>query len=172
MLELNGGCGENLIICYNNAMAEQYLTREKYEELKKELEYLKTTKRSEIAARLEKAKEFGDLSENSEYFEVRDMQAQVETRIAELDNLLKNTKIIEKTSRRNEVSLGSTVTVKKQDGTKAVFVIVGSNETNPQENKISNESPIGKALMGKKAGDMVTVETPAGKTVYTIVKIE
>lgn len=152
-------------------MSEYYLSAERLEELKQELQELKTTKRAEIADRLKKAKELGDLSENSEYFEAREVQGHVETRIAELEHMIKNAKLIQKSERKDVVGLGSTIVVQK-DGTEMRFTIVGSNETNPAEGKISNESPLGSAFIGKKSGALVNVKTPGGETTYKIVSIE
>lgn len=152
-------------------MDTQYLSKEKLEELKNELNQLKTTKRGEIAERLKAAKDFGDLSENSEYSEAREEQARVEGRIFELEEMLKQASIIEKSSSVSEVHVGSTVTVKK-DGKTLSYNIVGSNETVPEQGKISNESPLGKALLGRKVGDNVSFQTPGGEATYTISKIE
>ena len=152
-------------------MDKQYLSKEKLEELKNELNQLKTVKRGEIAERLKAAKDFGDLSENSEYSEAREEQARVEGRIFELEEMLKQASIIEKSGSVSEVHVGSTVTVKK-DGKTLSYNIVGSNETIPEEGKISNESPLGKALLGRKGGENVSFQTPGGEVFYTINKIE
>lgn len=152
-------------------MEKQYLSKEKLEELKSELNHLKTVRRGEIAERLKAAKDFGDLSENSEYSEAREEQARVESRIFELEEMLKQVSVIEKSSSVNEVHVGSTVTIKK-DGKTLSYNIVGSNETIPEEGRISNESPLGKALLGHKVGDEVSFETPGGKASYIITKIE
>lgn len=152
-------------------MDKQYLSKEKLEELKDELNQLKTAKRGEIAERLKAAKDFGDLSENSEYSEAREEQARVEGRIFELEETLKQASVIEKGSSVTEVHVGSTVTV-KYDGKTMKYSIVGSNETIPEEGRISNESPLGKALLGRKVGDIVSFPTPGGEATYTIGKIE
>jgi transcription elongation factor GreA len=152
-------------------MNKHYLTKEKLAELKEELETLKGEKRQEIAERLKTAKDYGDLSENSEYSEAREEQAKVETRIFELEEMLKQISIIEKGGDSNEVGVGSTVTVSKGSSS-FKYVIVGSNETNPEEGRISNESPLGQALIGHKVGDSVDFNTPAGEVVYKITKIE
>lgn len=152
-------------------MDKYYLTKERFEELKRELEELRTKKRMEIAERLKRAKEFGDLSENSEYTEAREEQSWVETRIFELEEMMKKYVLIEKQKGASDVQIGSTVTVKKGDKV-STYMIVGSNEANPREGKISNESPIGRALLKHKVGDTVTVKTPAGETAYQITKIE
>lgn len=150
---------------------EYYFTPERLEELKKELQQLKTEKRLEIADRLQRAKELGDLSENSEYFEAREEQAQVEGRIIELEQMVKNAAIIPQTVTGSHVKIGSTIEVRK-DGQAKRFRIVGSNEVKPEEGLISNESPLGRAFLDKKAGDVVSVKTPGGEAQYEIVKIE
>jgi transcription elongation factor GreA len=152
-------------------MNKHYLTKEKLAELKEELEALKGEKRQEIAERLKTAKDYGDLSENSEYSEAREEQAKVETRIFELEEMLKQISIIEKGSTSDEVGVGSTVTVSK-GGASFKYIIVGSNETNPEEGRISNESPLGQALLGHKINDSVNFHTPVGEVVYKITKIE
>lgn len=155
------------------ATKKNYLTKERYEEITTELEGLKLEGRRVVAERLKHAKELGDLSENSEYQEARDEQARLEGKIAELEDLLRSSAIIEKNGNgSNGIRVGSKVTVKK-GGEKRVFTIVGSNESNPTEGLISNESPIGQALIGKKDGDKVTVTTPNGVSVeYQILSIE
>ncbi len=150
---------------------KQYLTKERLEELKEELADLKTRRRIEVGERLKRAKELGDLSENSEYFEAREEQAQVETRIGELEDMIKNAEIIEKTGSTTSVSIGSTIEVEK-GGQRRKFTIVGSNEAKPEAGFISNESPLGKSFLGKSVGSKVTVTTPGGKAEYTIVSIE
>lgn len=152
-------------------MDKQYLTKERLEELKSELADLKGRRRIEVGERLKKAKELGDLSENSEYFEAREEQAQVETRIAELEEMVKNAEIIEKTRAGNTVSIGATIQVEK-NGQRRKFTIVGSNEAKPEAGLISNESPLGMAFLSKKAGDKVLIKTPGGQAEYTILAIE
>src|SRR3989338_4944926 len=152
-------------------MDQQYLSKERLEELKKEYEDLKARRRIEVGERLKKAKEFGDLSENSEYAEAREEQAQVETRISALEDIIKNAKIIEKTFSSGIVNVGSTVVVEK-NGEKTKFTIVGSNEADPVSGLISNESPLGSAFLEKRIGDKAVVSAPNGKTEYTIVSIE
>lgn len=149
---------------------EYYLSQERYDELQKELETLRTQGRREIAEDLKRAKEYGDLSENIEYAQAREKQGVIEARIFELDELLKNAKIINKNGNSEEVTIGSEVTVKK-DGKTITYAIVGSDESRPEENKISNESPLGRAFLGKKIGDHAEVETPVGVMNYQIVKI-
>ena len=152
-------------------MPKQYLTKDRLQELKDELGVLKNTRRVEVAERLKQAKEYGDLSENSEYAEAREEQATVETRIAELEDLLKDAVTIEKTGGSDTVAVGSTVTVKRGDRT-MTYTVVGSYEAKPEEGRISDDSPLGQAFMKKKAGDTVEVTTPAGPAKYEILKIE
>ncbi|HTY39519.1 MAG TPA: transcription elongation factor GreA [Candidatus Paceibacterota bacterium] len=152
-------------------MSKYYLTKERFEELKKELEELKTVKRLEVADNLKRSKEYGDLSENAEYAEAREEQNRVEGRIFELEEMLKKVSIIEEGKGNSDaVHIGSQITVKK-DGKTFNYTIVGFNESKPEEGKISNESPIGKAMLGRAVGDKVTVKLPAGETMYEIVKI-
>jgi transcription elongation factor GreA len=148
-----------------------YLSKERFEELKRELEHLRRERRAEIAERLKKAKEYGDLSENSEYAEAKDEQALVEARIAELDDMLRNVEIIQKSRQKDIVKVGSTVVVEK-DGAEFRYTIVGSSEARPEEGRISNESPMGSELIGKKAGDVVTIQTPRGTAEYKLTRIE
>ena len=152
-------------------MPKQYLTKERFEELKAELETLKNKKRVEVAERLKQAKEYGDLSENSEYAEAREEQANVETRIVELEDVLKQAVTIKKTEGGDTVTVGSTVTVRKGEKT-MTYTIVGSYEVKPEEGRISDESPLGKAFLRKKVGETVGVATPAGTATYEIVKID
>jgi transcription elongation factor GreA len=149
---------------------EFYLTKERLEELKKELQDLKDTARPRVAEQLKRAKEFGDLSENAEYIAARNERENVESRIEEIDSILKNPVIIEKKTGSDEVSIGTTVEVSK-DGKVLAFTIVGSSEAKPQEGLVSNVSPLGRALLGCKVGNSVQVETPGGKVTYTITKI-
>ena len=150
---------------------KQYLTKERLEELKEELVDLRSRRRIEVGERLKRAKELGDLSENSEYFEAREEQGQVESRIGELEEMIKNAEIIEKSSSTNSVSIGSTVVVQKTGGPEMKLTIVGSNETKPEAGLISNESPLGSAFLGKKVGDIVIVKTPGGQAEYKILSI-
>ncbi len=150
---------------------QEYVTKERYEELKKELEILKTEKRQEISKKIEEAKKFGDLSENAEYMEAKEAQEMNERKIAELESLLKNAVLIKKTKDTGEVQIGSTIEVKSDAG-KREFTIVGSEEADPASGKISNQSPIGSAFLGKKEGETVDVQTPGGVTKYKILKIK
>lgn len=174
-MALDGRFGLSNFFCQYHSiykMDKYYLTKERLEELKQELETLKTKTRLEIAEQLRRAKEYGDLAENAEYAEAREEQGHVEARIAELDDCLKRAVIIKKTTGNDRVQVGSKVAVKRNAGDVFEYMIVGSNESRPEEGKISNESPIGNALLEKKVGDSVTVVTPAGKVVYQITKIE
>ncbi|HEU0050836.1 MAG TPA: transcription elongation factor GreA [Patescibacteria group bacterium] len=150
----------------------QYLTAEGLEKLKAELQDLKTVKRKDVAARIEAAKALGDLSENAEYHEAKDEMANIERRIFEIEDLLHNVAVIED-ERGDEglVHVGSTIEVLVH-GKPKTFMIVGSNEADPAAGKISNESPIGSALLGAKVGDTIDVKTPAGMTSYEIVSIK
>ena len=146
-------------------------TPEGYKVLTDELDYLKTVRREEIKEAIAVAKGFGDLSENAEYDEARNDQAKTEARIQELEELVANAVVVDETKIDNSiVSLGSVVTVYDVEEDEEVkYSIVGSNEANPMEHKISDQSPIGKALMGAKAGDTVVVEVPYG-TIHMEVK--
>ncbi|HEY0908440.1 MAG TPA: transcription elongation factor GreA [Candidatus Paceibacterota bacterium] len=150
----------------------KYLTKEKYKELEKELVELKTVKRKEVAGNLEYARSLGDLSENAEYQEAREIQATIEDRIANIENTLKTAEIVHD-MHGDHVTIGSQVSVEKS-GAKGVqkFKIVGSDEVNTLEGKISNQSPLGSLLIGKKRGDSVTVKTPKGSIVYKITAVE
>jgi len=148
-----------------------YISKEKYKEIEKELKYLETEKRKEIAERLRSAKELGDLSENSEYSQAREEEAMLERRIAELRKILRESEIIKKGGRKKDVvSLGSTIKVKSGNKT-FTYQIVGSHEANVLKGLISNESPLGQAFLGKKKGDEVTVETPSGRKKYKILQV-
>lgn len=156
---------------YKKNMGEdQIISKEGYEKLQQELEYLTTVKRREIANRIQKAKDMGDLSENAEYSEAKDAQAFNEGRVAEVTQMLKNLTVVETSNSKGIVNMGSSVTVKVKDKEKD-FTIVSFNEADPLGGKISNESPIGRALLGKKKGDLATVTTPKGETEYEIIKV-
>ena len=145
----------------------EYFSEEGLERLKQELQELKITKRHEIAARLEHAKSLGDLSENAEYQEAKEEQSLNESRIAELEEIVRNAVIIKKDVRSDTVQIGSTVSVRSDTGEES-YTIVGSEEADPKTGKISNESPLGKAFLGKKAGETVEIKTPGGMFSYTI----
>ena len=147
----------------------EYLTLEKKTLLEDELKSLMSVRRKEIADALEYAKSLGDLSENAEYHQAREDQANCEDRIIHIEQILKNAVIMD-THAKGVVSVGSTVTVlKKGDKTEKTFAIVGSEEADSISGKISNESPLGEALLGKKKGDKVTVHAPKGDVEYTVV---
>jgi transcription elongation factor GreA len=149
-----------------------YLTQEKYDELKNELSYLTTTRRKEIAESLEYARSLGDLSENAEYAEARPLQAATEERIRHLEDILAKAQIL-KHKKSDKVTLGSVVTItKKGEKEKHEYSIVGSEETNMLERKLSHLSPLGEAMMGKKKGEEFTFETPSGRQKYTIVSVK
>ena len=150
---------------------EVYMTQRGLEEIKKELEYLKMEKRPEVINALKEARALGDLSENAEYDAARNEQAQVESKIQELEALIENAQIIENV-KTDEVSIGVTVKLEYvEDGDIEEYTIVGSKEADPFSNKISNESPIAKAIMGLKVGDDVLVDSPNGKYGVKIVEI-
>jgi transcription elongation factor GreA len=149
-----------------------YLTQEGYDRLKKEYEELTTKGRREVADMIKTAKEFGDLSENSEYADAKDRQAFIEGRISELEHIIKNAVIIEDAHLScDAVNVGCTVDVELEEG-EMKFRIVGSYEADPEKGWISNESPIGQALLGKKVGDEVEVTVPAGIIHYKVKKIK
>ena len=152
---------------------KQMYTPEGYRELVEELNYLKRTRREEIKEQIAVARSFGDLSENAEYDEARNEQAKVEARILELDSLIENAIVIdESTQDFSTVSLGSVVKLFDIEMDEEItYSIVGSNEADPLESKISDQSPIGRALMGKKAGDEVEVETPGGIIKFKVLDV-
>jgi len=151
---------------------KKYLSKEKHEELKKELEVLTTEKRKEIAEQLEYAKSLGDLSENAEYHEARESQAKLEARIAEVESILKIATIVSKKD-HSVVEVGSCITIKNNNtGEEEEWQIVGSEEADLEDKKISNESPLGNALMGKIVGDTAEITTRKGTLVYTVIKIK
>jgi len=153
-----------------NQKDDQIISKEGYEKIKKELEHLKTVRRRDIADRIQKAKDMGDLSENAEYAEAKDDQAFNEGRILELEALAKNLTIVENGSAKERIGMGSKIIV-KADRKEKEFVIVSFNEVDPLSGKISNESPLGRALLDKKAGDKVKAQTPKGEIEYEIVSI-
>ena len=149
------------------------LTPEGFEKLEKELEYLKVTGRKDIAEKIKIARGFGDLSENAEYDAAKDAQAAMEKRIGELEEMIKNAQVVDVSSVGTDtVSILSKVTVYDVDMEEEdTYTIVGTTEADPDANKISDESPIGTALLGKKKGDTVTVETPGGSFELKIIEI-
>mgnify|MGYP000724213863 FL=1 len=156
-------------------MAKEYrLSAERLEELKQELTYLKTVREKEVAELIKEARSFGDLSENSEYDEAKNEQGKLYSRIAELDEILSNYTIIEEQeTARDIVHVGNNVVVKDLEFDETLtYQIVGSQEADPMNGVISEDSPFGKALLGKNAGDEVTVDAPAGPVEYKILKVE
>jgi transcription elongation factor GreA len=150
--------------------SEFHLTAEGIQTLKDELKELTTEKRGEIAKRLKEAKAEGDLSENAMYDAARDEQGFVEGRISEIEHILKHAVVISNKTSGGQVSLGSRVHVELEDG-EVEYVIVGSTEANPDKGYISDQSPIGKALLGRKSGESVQVDVPSGTIVYKIKKV-
>lgn len=153
-------------------MPTSFLTKEGFEKLQDELENLRSVKREEIANRLREAMEGGELIENAEYEAAKNEQAFVEGRIKELEILLATARVIEETHTADVISVGSKVTIKEEGSKPELFVIVGAAEADPAEGKISNESPLGKALLGHKAGETVTVDAPAGSFTVKVTKVE
>jgi len=148
------------------------MTKVGYDKLKTEVDRFELEEMPEIAKRIAAARSEGDLSENAEYHEARKAQAELEARIREIEQLLANAKVVSKSSKKDEVTIGSKVTLqKKGDGT-VVYELVGAAEADILENKISNESPLGQALLGKKKGDSFEFETPAGKVEYKVLSVE
>ena len=156
-------------------MKEVILTPEGYEKLKQEIEHLSTEKRREVAERIRIARQFGDIAENAEYDDAKNDQMLLEHRIARLEDQLRNARVIEKGEITSDVvSVGSVVRLRDVDAKQTVeYYIVGSAEANPSENKLSNESPVGKAIMGHKKGETVEVTTPRGARLkYKILEIK
>ncbi|HEU0080939.1 MAG TPA: transcription elongation factor GreA [Candidatus Paceibacterota bacterium] len=149
----------------------KYLTQEKYKELERELAELKTVKRKEVASNLEYARSLGDLSENAEYQEARELQATIEDRIMTIESTLKTAEIVRE-AHGDSVSMGSLVTVEKSGNGKQKFKIVGSDEVDTASGRISNLSPLGSVLVGKRKGESVSVSTPKGIATYRIVAVE
>ena len=147
-----------------------YLSKEGLDKLRDELNEMVTVRRAEVAARIQEAKEHGDITENAEYEDAKNEQAFVEGRIQALSALIKNAVIIDDNASTAFVGIGSTVEVESQDG-RETFRIVGSAEANPAEGRISNESPVGRALLGHRKGDKIEVSVPAGAWTYKIVGI-
>ncbi len=149
-----------------------YLTREGHDRLQAELDTLIRVTRMEVARRIAQAKDLGDLSENAEYEAAKHEQAFVEGRIREIQHQLSNAQLIdESTNGEKVIRIGTSVTVREEDGEEMTYTIVGSAEAKPREGKISNESPVGAALLGKHARQKVTVQTPSGSYKLTIVKL-
>jgi transcription elongation factor GreA len=149
------------------------LTAEGLANLKSELDHLATTRRREVAARIKEAREFGDISENAEYDDAKNEQAMLEARIASLEDKLRSATVIDASDLDTDVvQVGSIVHVKDEGGKSTTYTIVGSAEANPAEMKLSNESPIGKALVGRTQGDEVSFATPKGERKLEITKID
>jgi transcription elongation factor GreA len=150
------------------------LTREGYTKLRKEIEQLSTTRRREVAERIKVAREFGDIAENAEYDAAKNEQAMLEARIAKLEERLASARVIEKREiSKDVVSVGSTVRLRDVDAKQTVeYRIVGSAEANPAELKLSNESPVGRAIIGHKKGETIEVATPRGSLKYKILEIK
>jgi len=150
---------------------ETFITKEGLKKIKIELDKLKNTKRKEIAERIQEAKELGDLSENAEYTEAKNEQAFIEGRIIEIENLLKQVTIIKESVKKSDyVQVGSTIKI-KDDIDEKKYSIVGSNEADPGTGRISNESPIGQAFLGKKVGDIIDIKVPQGTKKFKIIAI-
>jgi transcription elongation factor GreA len=155
-------------------LKENILTREGHNALKKEIEYLSTTRRREVAERIKTAREFGDIAENAEYDSAKNEQAMLEARIAKLEERLASARVIEKREiSKDVVSVGSTVRLRDVDAKQTFeYRIVGSAEANPAQLKLSNESPVGKAIIGHKKGDVVEVAAPRGALKFKILEIK
>jgi len=155
-------------------LKEIILTPEGYKKLQEEIELLSTTRRREVAERIRVAREFGDIAENAEYDAAKNDQAHLEARIAMLEDRLKNARVVtRKEIRSGEVSVGTKVRLKDMGSNKTVeYHVVGSAEANPAEMKLSNESPVGKAIMGRKKGDVVEVAAPRGALKFKIMEIK
>jgi transcription elongation factor GreA len=153
---------------------EVVLTPEGLKKLQEEIEYLSTTKREEVAERIREARDFGDISENSEYDDAKNEQAMLEHRISTLQEKLRRARVIKISEiSTDRVSLGTQVTLKDlEDGESFTYEIVGSAEADPTNQRLSNESPVGQAILGKKVGDKVTVPAPVGSLKYEVVRIE
>lgn len=156
-------------------MAKEYkLSAARLEELKNELTYLKTVREREVADQIKEARSFGDLSENSEYDEAKNEQGKLYSRIAELENILSNYSVIEEGGHDDDtVRLGCRITVKDTEtGDEETYQVVGSQEADPMNGRISEESPFGKALLGTREGDLVVVEAPAGNIEYKVISVQ
>jgi len=154
-------------------MTKPYLTPEAHKKLKEEFKFLTTEKRKEVAENLQEAKELGDLSENAAYMEAKKAQISLESRIGEIEDLLRSASIIRRGNHNGRVNLGSYVTVVNlaKPRQEKIFHIVGFTEAQPREGKISNESPLGKAFLGREKGDIILAKTPVGEVKYKILKI-
>jgi transcription elongation factor GreA len=153
-------------------MPPSFLTKQGYQQKQEELEYLRTIKRQEVAERLHEAMEGGELIEDAEYEAAKNEQAFVEGRIQDLEMLLANARVIEEATKEDHVQVGSTVTIKEGDNLEEVYTIVGVAEANPRDGRISNESPLGRALMDHHPGDVVRVDAPGGAFTVSLLKVE
>lgn len=149
-----------------------FLTSEGYDKLQEELEFLRTIRRQEIANRLHEAMEGGELIENAEYEDAKNEQAFVEGRIKELEILLATARVITDEEKHENIQVGSKVTLKEEGSDQETYIIVGAAEANPRGGRISNESPLGKALLNHRSGDVVKVEAPGGSFEVQIIKVE
>ena len=149
------------------------MSKERYDELVAELHHLQTVREKEVAEQIKEARSFGDLSENSEYDEAKTEQGKLYSKIAEIKNVIENAEIIEKAGRAGRISLGSTVTVRDKDtGDEDTYKIVGSQEADPMQFRISDDSPIGRALIDKKKGEKVVVQAPVGEFTLEILTVK
>ena len=153
-------------------MPPSFLTRQGFHKLQEELEYLRTVKRQEVANRLHEAMEGGELIEDAEYEAAKNEQAFVEGRIQELEMLLANARVIDESCKRDVVQVAARVTIQEEDNDPETYTIVGPAEANPREGRISNESPLGRALIDHRAGDKVKVDVPAGSFYVRLLKVE
>jgi transcription elongation factor GreA len=153
-------------------MATTFLTREGYDKLQEELEFLRTVRRQEIANRLHEAMEGGELIENAEYEDAKNEQAFVEGRIKELEILLATARVITDEEKHENIQVGTKVTIKEKGSDSETYIIVGAAEANPRGGRISNESPLGKALMNHRSGEVVKVDAPGGSFEVHILKVE
>ncbi|HDP70323.1 MAG TPA: transcription elongation factor GreA [Actinobacteria bacterium] len=155
------------------AEKEVALTKAGHQKLKEELDYLINKKRREVGRRIKEAIEFGDISENSEYDDAKNEQAFVEGRINQITNIIRNAKLIENSGRTDKVDLGSVVVLRDLESDEVIeYMLVGSAEADPSECRISNESPVGMAIIGKKPGDKLKVQVPVGELEYLILDIK
>ncbi len=154
--------------------ARYKMSAERLQQLKEELEYLQTVREKEVAEQIKEARSFGDLSENSEYDEAKAEQGKLYSKIAEIQDLISKAEVIDETTvSADVVNMGSVVTVvDKETGDEEVYKLVGSQEANPMEGRVSDDSPFGAALLGHKEGDIVTLDVPAGTLKFEIIKIE
>lgn len=153
-------------------MPPSFLTREGYQKLQEELEYLRTVKRQEVANRLHEAMEGGELIEDAEYEAAKNEQAFVEGRIQELEILLANARVIEGTVKSDTVQIGTKVTIREEENDPEEYTIVGPAEANPRNGRVSNESPLGRALMDHRAGDQIRIDAPGGSFTVQLLKLE